>query len=58
MDLAVKILRIPHVKKSDKGDESESVRPVYVGEFPQEVRDAQIMSFQNRVPGWSSKLGY
>lgn len=51
MDLAVKILRIPHVKKSDKGDESESVRPVYVGEFPQEVRDAQIMSLQNRVPG-------
>lgn len=46
------------MKKSDKGDEADSDQPVYVGEFPQEVRDSQIMSLQNRVPGWSSKLGH
>lgn len=55
MNLVVKILRIPPVKKSDRGDEVD-VQPVYLGEFPQEVRDAQIMSSQNRGLGWSRKL--
>ncbi|KAH6785175.1 hypothetical protein C2S51_037630 [Perilla frutescens var. frutescens] len=51
------LARIPPAKKSDGGDEADSVEPVYVGEFPQEVRDVQIMSLQNRVPADTSISG-
>ncbi|KAK6155312.1 hypothetical protein DH2020_009560 [Rehmannia glutinosa] len=44
------LARIPPAKRSDRGDEVDAVQPVYVGEFPQVVRDAQIMSSQNHVP--------
>lgn len=43
---------MPPAKRSDRGDEVDAVQPVYVGEFPQEVRDAQIMLSRNHVPGW------
>ncbi|XP_057792938.1 LOW QUALITY PROTEIN: nuclear pore complex protein NUP133 [Salvia miltiorrhiza] len=49
------LARIPPVRKSDSGDEAH--RPVYIGEFPQEVRDAQIISSQNRVPADTSISG-
>ncbi|XP_057955734.1 nuclear pore complex protein NUP133 isoform X2 [Malania oleifera] len=45
------LARIPPVKKSEKGDNSDSVQPVYVGEFPQEVRDEQASLLQKRIPG-------
>ncbi|XP_041992032.1 nuclear pore complex protein NUP133-like isoform X1 [Salvia splendens] len=51
------LARIPPAKKSDRGDETDSAQPVYVGEFPQEVRDAQIMSSQNRFPADTSISG-
>ncbi|KAG8387204.1 hypothetical protein BUALT_Bualt03G0228900 [Buddleja alternifolia] len=51
------LARIPPVKRSDRGDEVDAVQPVYVGEFPQVVRDAQIMSSQNHAPADSSLSG-
>ncbi|KAK4397668.1 Nuclear pore complex protein [Sesamum angolense] len=51
------LARIPPVKRSDRGDEVDAVQPVYVGEFPQVVRDAQIMSLQNHVSAAASISG-
>ncbi|KAL0286964.1 UNVERIFIED_CONTAM: Nuclear pore complex protein [Sesamum calycinum] len=51
------LARIPPVKRSDRGDEVDAVQPVYVGEFPQVVRDAQIMSLQNHVSAGASISG-
>ncbi|KAK4437508.1 Nuclear pore complex protein [Sesamum alatum] len=51
------LARIPPVKRSDRGDEVDAVQPVYVGEFPQVVRDAQIMSLQNHVSADASSSG-
>lgn len=42
------LLRIP--KKNEKGDEDPN-QPIYVGEFPQVVRDAQAELMHKRVPG-------
>ncbi|KAL0307301.1 UNVERIFIED_CONTAM: Nuclear pore complex protein [Sesamum radiatum] len=57
MSLLLNMLRIPPVKRSDRGDEVDAVQPVYVGEFPQVVRDAQIMSLQNHVSAGASISG-
>ncbi|KAL9144861.1 hypothetical protein ABFS82_13G003100 [Erythranthe guttata] len=43
------LARITPAKRSDRGDEVDAVQPVYVGEFPQIVREAQITLSQNRV---------
>ncbi|XP_073123985.1 nuclear pore complex protein NUP133 [Henckelia pumila] len=43
------IARIPPVKKSDKEAEIDAVKPVFVGEFPKVVRDAQDMLLQNHA---------
>lgn len=56
MNSILKTLRISPGKRSNRGDEVDAVQPVYVGEFPQVVRDAQIMSLQNHIPGWSGKF--
>lgn len=45
------IPRIPQLKRSEKGDEIDPVQPLYVGEFPQLVRDEQASFLQKRVPG-------
>lgn len=45
------------MKKSEKGDEIDPVQPVYVGEFPQVVRDEQASFLQKRVPGDASIFG-
>lgn len=43
------IARNPPVKKSDKEAEIDAVMPVFVGEFPKVVRDAQDMLLQNHA---------
>lgn len=43
--------RIPPANRSDKGDQTEPIKPVYVGEFPQVVRDEQASLLQKRSPG-------
>ncbi|KAL7250062.1 hypothetical protein ACSBR1_012127 [Camellia fascicularis] len=45
------LARIPPVKKSEKVDDSDPVQPVFVGEFPQVVRDEQANRLQKRIPG-------
>ncbi|KAK3031989.1 hypothetical protein RJ639_036194 [Escallonia herrerae] len=45
------LARIPHVKKSEKGDDLDPTQPVYVGEFPQVVRDEQANFLQKCFPG-------
>lgn len=40
--------RIPAVNRSDNAD---AIKPVYVGEFPQVVRDEQASWLQQLVPG-------
>ena len=38
--------RLPTVSKNEKGDDIDPIKPVYVGEFPQVVRDEQTISQQ------------
>ncbi|KAF8414232.1 hypothetical protein HHK36_002232 [Tetracentron sinense] len=45
------LARIPPVKKTEKGADSDPIEPVYVGEFPQVVRDGQSSFVQKIVPG-------
>lgn len=49
---AVYVIRMP-LGSTTKGAESETeaAKPVYVGEFPQVVRDAQQMLLHSRVSG-------
>lgn len=51
------IARIPPVKKSDKEAEIDAVMPVFVGEFPKVVRDAQDMLLQNHASDDASNSG-
>lgn len=48
--------RIPQVSGSGKGEETSSIKPVYVGEFPQVVCDEQARLLQRRVAGEYSRL--
>ncbi|KAF8380785.1 hypothetical protein HHK36_028279 [Tetracentron sinense] len=41
------LARIPPVKKTEKGTDSDPTEPAYVGEFPQVVRDEQSSFLQN-----------
>jgi nuclear pore complex protein Nup133 len=43
--------RIPPANRSEKGDQTEPIKPVYVGEFPQVVRDEQANLLQKHSPG-------
>lgn len=45
------IYRIPPAGKSEKGDETDPIKPVFVGEFPQVVRDEQISFLRKHVSG-------
>ncbi|KAG6662966.1 nuclear pore complex protein NUP133 isoform X1 [Carya illinoinensis] len=44
------LARIPPVNRSETGDEADPIKPVYVGEFPQVIRDEQASLLQKRVP--------
>lgn len=44
------LARISPIKKSEK-EESDPVKPVFVGELPQVVRDEQDVLLQKRIPG-------
>ncbi|KAL6010260.1 hypothetical protein ACLOJK_000691 [Asimina triloba] len=44
------LARIPSSKKTGKGADDDQTRPVYVGEFPQVVRDAQAKFLQKSSP--------
>ncbi|WCJ37399.1 Nucleoporin Nup133/Nup155-like [Euphorbia peplus] len=45
------LARIPPANKSEKENEADPIKPVYVGEFPQVVRDEQANFMQKRIPG-------
>ncbi|KAJ4980464.1 hypothetical protein NE237_031301 [Protea cynaroides] len=45
------LARIPPVKKTEKGVDADPIQPVYVGEVPNVVRDAQASFLQKSVPG-------
>lgn len=45
------IYRIPPAGKTEKGDEIDPIKPVFVGEFPQVVRDEQISFLRKHVSG-------
>lgn len=45
------LARIPPAGKSEKGDETDPIKPVFVGEFPQVVRDEQISFLRKHVSG-------
>ncbi|XP_016453974.2 nuclear pore complex protein NUP133 isoform X1 [Nicotiana tabacum] len=51
------LARIPPAKKSDKGEETDPIQPVYVGEFPQVLRDEQAVFLQKHAPGNASISG-
>lgn len=51
------LARIPPAKKSDKGEETDPIQPVYVGEFPQVLRDEQDVLLQKYAPGNASISG-
>ncbi|KAJ9176795.1 hypothetical protein P3X46_012073 [Hevea brasiliensis] len=45
------LARIPPANKSEKGNEADPIKPVYVGEFPQVVRSEQASILQKYTPG-------
>ncbi|KAI3902170.1 hypothetical protein MKW92_051961 [Papaver armeniacum] len=45
------LARIPQLKESEKGTDADPRKPVYVGEFPEEVRDAQSSYPQKSAQG-------
>ncbi|KAF6149593.1 hypothetical protein GIB67_011202 [Kingdonia uniflora] len=45
------LARIPSAKKVGKGTDADPVQPVYVGEFPEEVRDAQASFLHKSISG-------
>ncbi|KAL3510013.1 hypothetical protein ACH5RR_029414 [Cinchona calisaya] len=44
------LARIPPVKRSDKAEDVDLIQPVYVGEFPQVVRDEQQATIMQKGP--------
>lgn len=48
--VGVALRRIPPVKRSDKAEDVDLIQPVYVGEFPQVVRDAQQAILMQKGP--------
>ncbi|XP_052207407.1 nuclear pore complex protein NUP133 [Diospyros lotus] len=51
------LARMPPVKKSEKLDDADPLQPVFVGEFPQAVRDELAMPMQMHAPGACSISG-
>ncbi|XP_047340645.1 nuclear pore complex protein NUP133 isoform X2 [Impatiens glandulifera] len=51
------LARIPQVKKNENREGSDEIRPVFVGEFPQIVRDEQALLQQKHAPGESCMVG-
>ncbi|CAH9135887.1 unnamed protein product [Cuscuta epithymum] len=51
------LAKIPPPKKIDKENEADPVNPVFVGEFPQLLRDEQAAVLQSRAPGIASLSG-
>ncbi|VFR00784.1 unnamed protein product [Cuscuta campestris] len=51
------LARIPPTKKSDKENEADQVKPVFVGEFPQLLRDEQAAVLQSRASGKAAHSG-
>lgn len=45
------LARIPPVNRNEKGDQADQIKPVYVGEFPQVVRDEHASLLQKHIPG-------
>ncbi|XP_025015316.2 nuclear pore complex protein NUP133 isoform X2 [Ricinus communis] len=45
------LARIPPANRSEKGNEVDPIKPVYVGEFPQVVRDEQATYLQKHITG-------
>lgn len=43
--------RVPQVNRSGKEDNTDPIKPVFVSEFPQVVRDEQATSLHARIPG-------
>lgn len=43
--------RIPPAGKSEKGDVVDPIKPVFIGEFPQVVRDEQTSILRKHIPG-------
>ncbi|CAN1858125.1 Nuclear pore complex protein NUP133 [Linum perenne] len=50
------LARIPPTGKAEKGSQEDPIKPVYVGEFPQAVRDEQFFSGDTLVSGGMDKL--
>lgn len=48
--------RIPTANKNEKGDDVDPIKPVYVGEFPQVVRDEQTKLLQKHIPGLYTRI--
>ncbi|XP_014504766.1 nuclear pore complex protein NUP133 [Vigna radiata var. radiata] len=44
------LARVPQVNRSGKGDDADPTKPVFVGEFPQVVRDEQNILLHKRMP--------
>ncbi|KAG5053502.1 hypothetical protein JHK87_005700 [Glycine soja] len=44
------LARVPQVNRTGKGDDTDPTKPVFVGEFPQVVRDEQSILLHNRIP--------
>ncbi|KDO58417.1 hypothetical protein CISIN_1g0054602mg, partial [Citrus sinensis] len=45
------LARIPPAGKSEKGDVVDPIKPVFIGEFPQVVRDEQTSILRKHIPG-------
>lgn len=43
--------RIPPAAKTEKGDVVDPIKPVFIGEFPQVIRDEQTSVLRKHIPG-------
>lgn len=48
------LIRVPQVNRTGKEDNTDPIKPVFVAEFPQVVRDEQAALLRKRVPGKNS----
>ncbi|RDX89751.1 Nuclear pore complex protein NUP133, partial [Mucuna pruriens] len=51
------LARVPQVNRSGKGDDADPTKPVFVGEFPQVVRDEQNILLHKRIPADDRSCG-
>ncbi|GLJ45780.1 hypothetical protein SUGI_0963470 [Cryptomeria japonica] len=52
------IVRTPSVKKTGKASGTDHIQPVFVGEFPQQVRNAQVEWLKTLAPGTTDTSGF